>query len=617
MEYLRFEINESLSQRRALEERWIRYERMYRAIPDVQVKEFPFLGAANLVLPVIATDVDTIYSRLMGILFATENLWSCKPLNDHMIQFAARLQEFLQWAQHNELGVYQAVADWVLEMTKLGTGVLKQRYRREQKRVYQFRETEMGSVEEFLTILLHDHPVLEHVSLWDFLVPATATDVQSAAWCSERIGLSWGQLMSRARSGIYQNVETLSRWRGQRGLDSSQLLYTMQQNDLYQPSAFADRYDVWETWLDYDISGVGEPQSLVCTIHLPSMTYLRIDYNPFFNQEKPYSVARYLRQPKRFYGVGVAEMLEHFQEEVTAMHNQRLDNATLANSSMFKARKGIGIKDDEPIFPGRWFLLDDMEDVQPMAMGTRFDSTVPYEQQTLMYAQKRTGVNDYISGDFSPAMGYSTATVGVQQLKESAKRFDQTLREVRIALGESGTRIVELYQQFNLHGKEYLAMGQADGAMVHQVLQFPLDMIRAGVGVELTATSAALNKEVEVRTNTIVMQMMTQFYQQAMQGLSYVINPQVPPPIRMMAWNMVNGQNILMRRLLDSYGIQDIDRLLPELEGVLNGGQQQLGAVQQAFTGGPAQPAGLLPPPSMGAVPQGFGGAAAGFPAAA
>lgn len=611
MEYLRHEIFQAEGERRPLEEKWYKYHRDYRCIPEFERKEFPFWGASNLVLPVIATDVDTIFSRLMGILFGPENLWSCRALNDTMVDYAPRLEEFLTWAQHNELGVYNAVADWILEICKLGTGVLKQRYRREMKNVYQFRETPQGILEQFRMMLVKDHPEVGHVSLWDFLLPAYATEIQSSPWVAERIGLTWAQLQQRFRAGIYQGGERLSAWRNQ---DKGHWLLTeMQRMDRFVPG-LGDRFDLWEVWLDYDISGIGEPQALVCTIHIPSLTYLRIDYNPFFNQEKPYSSARYLRVEKRFYGIGLAEMLEQFQEENSTIHNQRIDNSTLANSTMFKGRKNIGIRQDEPVWPGRWFLLDNLDDVQPMPMGQRYDSTVPYEQMNLQYAARRTGVNDYITGEFSPAMGYSTASVGVQQLRESAKRFDQTIREIRVALSETGTRVVELYQQFNQNGKEFLAMGPQDGQLLHAVLQFPLELIRNSVGIEVTATSAAFNKEVEIRTNTLIMQMVMQFYQQAMTALSYYLNPQLPQPIRLMALNMAQSGNVLLRRILDNYGVQDVNQLVPEMQEILNGGQQQLSSLQGLVGGGGLLPPGPVQPTGMDLTALGLAGGAPALP---
>lgn len=611
MEYLRNEINRALSERRPLEEKWLRYQRMYKAQPEKQVKEFPFLGAANLVLPVGATDTDTIYSRLMGILYGPENLWSCSPLREDAVEYAPRLQEFLKWAQRAELNTYPAVADWLLELCKLGTAVQKQRYKRESKMVYEFRETMMAPMERFARILVQDNPVMEHVSLYDFLVPAGTIDLQSSAWCAERVMLNWQQVEQRARAGIYGNVDRLASWLARdRGSWLRQEIEKMGHFVPGQPN----RLEVWEGWLDFDISAAGEPMSLVVSIHLPTMTPLRLDYNPFFHQEKPFEVARYLRQEKQFYGIGIMEMLEMFQEETTAMHNQRIDNATLANSVMMKGRKNIGIKEDEPIFPGRWFLLDDLNDVQTLQFGRGFDATIQDENLTMSYASRRTGVNDYVMGNQSAAIGYATAQTNIMQHQEAAKRFDQTLREVRQALGGGGRRIVELYQQFNSQGKEFTVLGPRDGEIVRQILQFPLELIRHSVSVDVTATSAALNKEVQIRTNTILMQLVTQYYQQAFEGMSLAMNPQLPPPLRMLAQQMVIGGSVMMKRVLDSYDMQDVNTIIPDIRDIVYGQSQQLEQLggpaagiwpqavdpqQAAYAGGGPASQGLLPASGM------------------
>lgn len=582
VQYLKTELAQAKNDRSLLESRWNRFLAAYRALPETEVKKFPFEGAANLVLPVIATDVDTVYSRLMGLLFAADNFWSMRAQTPEALAYAPRVQEFMQWAQDAELGVYDAAADFLLELCKLGTGVIKTRYTRESKRVYQFRETDQGTVERIMQMLVKDHPVIQHVSLFDFFIPASACDIQYAPWCAERIHLTYQQYRNRVAAGIYQDIGLLPNSGNDRGPIGQQI---MQQLDAYQP-AKPDQMDFMECWLDYDVSGVGEPIAVVATIHETTGRLARVDFNPFFDQEKPYDFARYLRQEKRFYGIGLCEMLDQFQDEISTMHNQRLDNATLANSSMFKARKGIGIRQDEPVFPGRWFLLDNMEDVQPMSMGQRYDSTTGNEELTVSYARGRTGVTDYISGADNPSIGYGTATTAVQMLREGTKRFDQVLRECRRCFGSVGRRALELYQQFNQNGKEYLAMGQQDGAVVHMVLQFPLELIRTSIGVELTATSANLNKEVQIRTNQLVMQMMMQFYQQLMMGASYLVNPQVPPLIKQLAGEMLQGGTILMRRILDDYGIQDADMLVPTLGGAIQSGNQQLSTLANLASGG-------------------------------
>jgi hypothetical protein len=611
MNYLRDEITRALSDRRPLEEQWLRFQRMYKAIPEQEIKEFPFYGAANLVLPVIATDVDTIFSRLMGILFGPPNLWSMQPLREDAVLYAPRLQEFMRWAQNNELEAYDSTADWILELAKLGTSVLKQRYRRKMEEVYEYRESPYGApIERFANILTKDSPVQNHVSLWNFLVPAGTTNkLQEAAWCGERLTLTWAQIQERVAQGIYQASDRLAAWHGRD--KGSWITQELQRMDRFMPS-LGDKFELWEVWTKFDIRGIGRPVSVVCTIHLPTMTYLRIDYNPFFHQEYPYSVARYLRQEGRFYGIGLAEMGESFQDEGTTMHNQRLDSHTLANSMMMKGRKGIGIKEDEPIFPGRWFLVDQMDDVEAMHMGRNYDSSISDEQATMSYRVARTGVNDYVTGAANASVGYAAAYTNQMQEQRAGERFQQTLREIREALGDSGRRLVELYQQFNQGGKVFSVMGEKDGQIVTQVLQFPLELIRHSIAVDVTATNASLNKDMEVRTNTMLMQMVTQFYMQMMQGMQIVINPQVPPPLQMLAYQMVVGGTTLMRRLLDSYDVQDIDAIIPRIEDILNGGQQQLGAIQAGMAGPGAYPGGAFGP--QGALPN--AGMAAGPPSA-
>lgn len=619
MEYLRVEIPRALADRRSLEEKWLKWQRMYLCVPEMPRKDFPFLGAANLVLPVGATDVDTIGSRLMGLMWGPENLWSTRPLREDFVDWAPRLQEFLKWAQNAELNAYNSTLEFLMELTKLGTGVLKQRYKREQKLVYEFREQPNGGlVERHQRIFTQDNPVQEHVSLYDFVLPAGSVDHQTAAWCAERLMLTWQQLEARARAGVYVLPAPLAPWAARdRG---SWLREEMERLNRFH-AGLANSVEIFETWLDFDVRGAGEPCPIVVTLHLPTMSLLRIDYNPFFHQERPFEVGRYLRQEKQFYGIGVMQLTEMFQEEGTAMHNQRIDSGTISNAPMMQAKRGTGIKEDEPIFLGRWILVDQIGDIGPVNFGRELRSTISDEQLTMQYKTQRVGVNDYVMGNPSPSVGYAAAQTNILQHQEAAKRFDQTFRETRLAVGGSGRRLTELYQQFNSRGKEFLVMGQKDGEIVRQILQFPLELIRHGVAIEVTANSASLNKETQIRTNMILMQLVTQYYEQALQAMQLLLNPGLPMEMRLMAQHMVQGGNVMIRRVLDSYDMQDVNRIIPDLQEILGGQQQQFGAGMGGFgaagsypAGGPPQPnafagagfspAGLLSAPGMGA-PQG------------
>lgn len=612
MNYLIEELRRAQTARKPLEEVWMRYHEAYKAQPKTAENNFPLARSSNLSIPVIATDVDTIFARLMAMYFGTDSLWVCRALNDQMVDFAPRLEEFLAWAQDHELKIYDPVADWLLEVVKLGTGVLKTRYTREMKKVYEFREMGMpdGSVqtlERQARIMIKDHPEVSHVSLWNFFVPPGYSDIQSAPWCAERLDLTWNNLVNRTKAGIYGNIERIGHsWANSRG---SEVTRNLDRLDNYIPGQ-GDKFECYEFWLDWDIDGDGQDEAVVCTIHPDSKTYLRIDFNPFFNQEKPYDFSRYMRTEKRFYGIGIAEMLYQVQLEVSTIHNQRRDNHSIANAVMLVALKTGNVSQDEPIFPGRVLLVDSLDEVKPLILGVPYTADIAQENLLLQYGGRRTGVNDFVEGNTGGSANYATATTAVQQLREGSKRIDQVMRDNRRCLSGVGTKVAELYQQFNQGGKPYLAMGDKDGAEVQAVLQFPLEIIRAGVGIDVRVSSASQNKEVELRTNMIVLQQVTQFYMQLMQAMQIAINPQIPQQIRQIAVNSLQGGSILMRRILDTSGLQDIDSVLPNVMDLLHAGQQQIDPLQAALAGGASMATGPGQASGIPAVPNGSEGIA-------
>ncbi len=606
LQYLTQELYRAKGERAGLEEDWARYQVKYRGKPETPEKTFPWKGAANLVIPVIATDVDTTVAGMMGTLYASPNLWSTEAMRPDWIEFAARLQEFMQWAQESELNMYNVCTEWITEIVKLGTGILKWRYMRETKQMYEWREQPGGVLAQLVKRIATNRPDVRRVALPDFYIPGTAASVVEAPWVGERLQLSWSQLESRVRAGIYL-PETLDRmgynWRAsQPKTQFTQYQTVQEQLDNFVPG-FSDRFELFEFWTDYDIGRTGEPIALVCTVHIPTMTYARIDFNPFFNQEKPYAEARFIRQEGRFYGLGLGEILEMFQDEISAMHCQRIDNGTVRNAQVFKGKRGSGVRADEPIWPGRTILMDNpTEDLVAMPMGQASESTTGDEEFTLQYARQRSNVSDYQRGGAgNPSISYSTATTTVEMLRQGRLRLDQFLREIQYGLGRVGQGVVELYQQFNQNGKPYYVMGQKDGQVVQQVLQFPLDLLRQGVSLKVTATSAQLNKETQIRTNQIILGMVMQFYQQMIQAAQIAANPQMPPMIQMWAMQWMQGGTVLARRILDEYDIRDLDRIIPDFMGGMNGQQQQpqLGMGQPAQYGGTPVLGGPQGPPGL------------------
>lgn len=617
--YLIDELRRTMTDRRQLEDDWLRYETYYRARPLEEEKNFPFKGAANLVIPVLATDTDTLFARVMGLLFEPESLWTFTAERPEFKDLAPATEEFMKWAQRHELELHGPIGDWILELHKLGTGILKQRYTREMKKVYEWREFDNGQTwQQQAIVMLKDKPAVHHVRLHDFYLPAGFKDHQQAPWNAERVRMPWQGFMNRAKAGLYQQADKVGGWFYNPTINSMQS--KLDQISRYRASV-NKQIELFEFWTEFDIDGDGWDEALVCTIHLESQEYVRLDFNPFFNQEKPYTAGRFARDTNSFYGIGMGEMLWGFQEEITAMHNQRLDNGTIHNSTMLAVRKDeSSIKTEEGIWPGRIFRPVDVANIKPIQMGNGGASpeSINNEGLTRQEANRRVGVNDFVEAQTGPSTTYSSAYTTQQMILSSSKRFGETLREIRRALSETGTRVLELYQQYNPRGKEFMALGQQDGQLVSMVLKFPIDLIRRGLSVGVTAIDTDTSKDSRIRTTTLVLQQMMQYYQGYMQAMSYVSNPQLPPSIKDAAMKMATSSTELMSRLLGLYGIQDADEMLPVIEGAVNAQQAQLQSLFQAIGGGQAGFGGPQASPRMGGLPapagQPMGGAAVGAP---
>jgi hypothetical protein len=198
-----------------------------------------------------------------------------------------------------------------------------------------------------------------------------------------------------------------------------------------------------------------------------------------------------------------------------------------------------------------------------MQMGMPVTADLSTEQMVMQYASKRTGLSEVDYGVANTNTAYGTAT-GLNQLSaESKKRGDTAMSSIREAIGGVGLKVLELYQQRNQRQKHVFVLGDEDGDLMEQVLQFPTEIIRLGLAVEVTASSTKNSRELELRANAVVFQQLIGYYTQLQQFMSIVVSPQAPEPVRQVAMASVQGMSIMMERILDGYQIPDSKRMIP------------------------------------------------------
>lgn len=138
----------------------------------------------------------------------------------------------------------------------------------------------------------------------------------------------------------------------------------------------------------------------------------------------------YLRFYENGYGYGLAPLLEPLEKEITALHNQRIDNNTLKNMPIFKVMTtSPAMRDREEWYAGRKIPVDNPDDITPLVIPETV-TTLSDEQYLMDIAKLVTGVSEILSGN--PLRGEKTAYEVEATLAEGSVRF----RRYVIKVGE-------------------------------------------------------------------------------------------------------------------------------------------------------------------------------------
>jgi len=115
------------------------------------------------------------------------------------------------------------------------------------------------------------------------------------------------------------------------------------------------------------------------------------------------------------------------------------------------------------------------------------------------------------------------------------------------------------------------------------------------------------NKEMERQNDILLTDKLGAWVQAQAQIIEAIMNPQIPPPLKMYYSQALIANRLLMQDLLRNFGKDNVDSLLPQIKDIMQMAQQQ--RQPQLGAGNGNQQAGR-PNPTQG-VPQGavqFGG---------
>lgn len=574
------ELSESLGEHQERCDRLDQWQRAYDGEPHESKKNFPWPNAANLVVPLIGITTDSIVARIVNTIFSVEPFWTIRPLRKEVDQIAKPCELYMDWSRKSEYNLYRAVRPFTIEVVKFGWGWLKFGWE-----IFSTRDFVTGAdaqVQEREEIVRR--PNVYHILNQDMITQAGVEDEEQAEWVCHRIRLTDNQVRMRIHDHIYELNEDQ--------IDQKEDIHKVHEslrsssNQSTTPKEKLNTF--YEFCGDYPWGPEKLPTPMLLTLHRPSHKIVRAIFNPY--GFRMYKKAKFIEREGRLEGFGIAKRLHYLQHELSTIHNQQVDNATVANTRFFLGKKG-SVRQDTRIWPGRFIPVNNTEtDIKAMQLGDVYPSMRALEMSALSYAERASGVSDYQLGRESNVAGSgATATGTLALIQEGNRRFDLNIRDIRDVLSEVGRRVLELNQRFRPRGAAYFVQGQ-DGMYTEEALDMPPEFSVSKLAVELSASTATINKEVEKQSLIALMGVVERYYGQLNQAAQALANPQIPGELKDLVIKETQGMKHIMDRIVQSFDVKAIDTVVPAIGG--QGGMQPNGPIPGAGnpSGNPAEP---------------------------
>lgn len=614
------------------DEKITNWRKVYAGTPREPIKSFPWQNASNVVIQLVGSYSDQLTAKLVMAVMGTDPLWVTDligewPRNENAEEQRAAVEEWLSFSgmEPKYLNLMEKYPPWIRTMVKYGLGAMKLLPELFVEQVAESQDAS-GNI-TFTDHIRHDGSVALPLLFEDFVITATQKELNRYPMVSQRAVMQRFEVERMLYDKSY-NKEAVKKVLGapdRQGPDRTQREIEDQTGAATNEGGpNSDQYDIYENYFPYNVNG--KNFNIVSTIQLSSRTVMKRVFNWLPENTIPYVTARLGSDGERAYGFGFCEMLQDYQEEVTAIHNRRGDASTLSNTNLLRAGDGTQLDSNFSIYPNA-LVTGPEGSIEVIPLGRNANETIKDEQQTLQLATDRAGVGPSSSGAGAGTVskkGQFTAMGAFPVMQEGNTRANLSITEFRTAHYQLG-RMKLLYDaHFSLSEKTLALFGEQK-----RFLKKGLESVRNGkLYLPIRAATGSVNKEIEKQNLMLLLNNTRAHTQQVAQLLQAAANPQMPPELMHFILNAAVTSSALMRRICKDFGIEDPSSVVPDLLGIkekiealeknqMEQKAQQIAAQmkQQQGGGGPSQPqltngAEQPPqgqPPPQGASPQNAG----------
>jgi len=493
----------------------IKWRKAYEAMPAMEVREFPWHNASNLVVPIVAIHSDTLLARVMSAVMKTRPLWIVRELGEFAKQapegLRDALEEFLQYValEPGELDLYRVYHEWFGEAIRLGTSVVKVPWVREVEDLYG-PAGDMSGTNEWHRATMYEGPRPEKLKFENFMFPVNKGRIEDMDFKYDVIQLSRYDLEERKFRGIYDKVavQYVLAMPDRPSGKPTQVQAQKEQDAKVtsKPSSTMDEWDICECHFKYRVD-TEHFARLIVWYHEKSKKILRSYYrHQYLPADEIYIAARLFFRDDMFPGMGFGEILMPFQEEISEIHNNRRDNMTVANTKMWAVDPDSKLHKGYRIYPSAMLPAKQTtgaKEIEPLEFGTPVQGEIDSERLSLELAEKRSGVSPPMQGSgagTNTKRGVYTAMGTLSLLQEGNTRTDLNITDIRYAHTRLGRLLCREYGMFGVN-EDLLDSFGAAGAKIKLGLEAIRDRKMA---LPVYASNASVNREVEKQSDMML-----------------------------------------------------------------------------------------------------------------
>lgn len=603
--HLTSEIQDDLDARRNLEMEWADIRRMFDLTELPEKKNFPFEGAAHLMVPLIATFTAHVVAKILNTIWTPQSPIAIASLNPQFHPFLRDIRAYINHLILEVMKLAEEMGPALLDFVLLGTGVTKTFFEDTDRILMEYDPTQEKHVGK--PIKVHNGPRTISIPLNDYGFRAGTRKHEDSPHHWHRIRLTEAELRNRMLQGRYNKEAVMQILEAHKEPSDTE----HEEEVLLRESApywtdDTNEYEIFEVWFQWSLKDNEPPAQLVWVVHKDANIALRKQYNWMPLGDTPFDLEVFEERPNRVYGAGVGKMTMSAQKEVSTMRNQSLDNRTLANTTMLLVQDDSLLPDNIPVKPGGSIRVGDTStELVPFAIGRPFDSSVQDEQHVLSMVQQRVGIQEYFGDDGAAAGGTANAVLAV--MAERTRRFDLVIRRVRRWVASIASKALLLEQKYGPKERAIAIMGEK-GVPVAQLLSLPEGNLADGVTLTLTATTSTTSQEMERNNKLSLWGLSTQYHGQVSQFLLQAFTPGLPPTVAMALLQSVESLTTVYEDILQDYNLPQAEELGINLRQI----QQTVAQAQSLAPGTPPDAGSPVPAGAPG--PTGDAGQGGGQP---